>query len=130
VEARVRRRALASLALAAALACGAGERERAAEARALTAGGRADVGRRLVASHGCDACHTIPGIPGADRTVGPSLAGFAGRAYIGGVLVNSPTNLVTWLRNPPAVDSATAMPATGLDEREARDVAAYLYTLR
>jgi hypothetical protein len=32
--------------------------------------------------------------------------------------------------DPPAVDSLTAMPRLGLDERAARHVASYLYTLR
>jgi hypothetical protein len=31
--------------------------------------------------------------------------------------------------NPPAIDPLTAMPATGISEAEARDAAAYLYTL-
>ena len=38
--------------------------------------------------------------------------------------------LTAWLRDPPALDPATAMPALGLSEPEAHDVAAYLYTLR
>jgi cytochrome c1 len=36
---------------------------------------------------------------------------------------------VAWIRNPPAIDPLTAMPASGLGEAAARDVAAYLYTL-
>jgi cytochrome c1 len=38
--------------------------------------------------------------------------------------------LTAWLRDPPAIDPATLMPAMGLSEPEARDMAAYLYTLR
>jgi cytochrome c1 len=38
--------------------------------------------------------------------------------------------LSAWLRDPPAIDPATAMPNLGLSEAEALDVAAYLYTLR
>ena len=51
-------------------------------------------------------------------------------AYIGGVLPNRPMMLTAWLRDPPAIDPATAMPALGLSEAEARDMAAYLYRLR
>ena len=62
--------------------------------------------------------------------MGPPLAGIASRAYIAGVLPNEPDNMLRWLLDPRAVDSLTAMPATGLSESQARDVAAYLYTLR
>ena len=61
--------------------------------------------------------------------MGPPLGGLAQRVYIAGVLANTPENLVRWIRDPRAVDSLTAMPTLGLDEREARDVAAYLYAL-
>jgi cytochrome c1 len=35
-----------------------------------------------------------------------------------------------WIATPHDVEPKTAMPAVGLDEKQARDVAAYLYTLR
>lgn len=86
-------------------------------------------GRRLVASYGCVSCHAIPDIGGPASDVGPPLGKLARRTYIGGVLPNTPDDLVRWLRDPPAVDPRTAMPAVGLSEAQARDVAAYLYTL-
>ena len=93
-------------------------------------GGNVDAGRQLIMSYGCRTCHVIPGIPGAEGMVGPPLQGIARRTYIGGVLANSPSNMVRWLMDPQAVDSLTAMPRLGLDERAARNVASYLYTLR
>jgi cytochrome c1 len=36
---------------------------------------------------------------------------------------------VAWLLDPPQIDPLTAMPAPGISEAEARDVAAYLYRL-
>ena len=87
-------------------------------------------GRTVVAAYGCTACHQIPGIKQPTGSVGPSLAGFGRRAYIAGRLPNRPAMLTAWLLDPPAIDPATAMPAQGLSETEARDVAAYLYTLR
>jgi cytochrome c1 len=45
------------------------------------------------------------------------------------MLPNTPQNLVAWIRDPPGIDPLTAMPASGMSEAEARDVAAYLYTL-
>jgi hypothetical protein len=35
-----------------------------------------------------------------------------------------------WLRNPRAVDPLTAMPDMDIPEKDARDIAGYLYTLR
>jgi cytochrome c len=97
---------------------------------AVLAHGSPSRGAHLISVYGCGSCHTIPGIPGADATVGPPLAGIAGRSYIAGVLTNEPDHMVRWLLDPPAVDSMTAMPRVGLSTRDAHDVAAYLYTLR
>jgi cytochrome c len=93
-------------------------------------GGDPERGQALIASYGCTACHAIPGIAAFAGTVGPPLAGFSRRAYIAGRLPNRPMMLTAWLRDPPAIDPATAMPDVGLSEAEALDVAAYLYTLR
>ncbi len=92
--------------------------------------GNPDRGAIVIEHAGCGSCHTIPGIHGAVATVGPSLKGIAGQSYIAGVLVNNPENMERWLLDPPAVDSNTAMPNVGLDPHQARDVAAYLYTLK
>ena len=100
-----------------------------AHATALT-GGTPERGRHLIRQYGCGSCHTIPGIAGATATVGPPLTGIATRAYIGGVLENSPGNMVTWILDPKAVDEKTAMPRLGITPAQARDIAAYLYTLR
>jgi cytochrome c2 len=89
-----------------------------------------DNGADLMVLHGCGACHAIPGIAGADGSVGPSLRGFADRSYVAGILPNEPGSLTRWLIDPPAHAPATAMPNLGLSEGEARDMAAYLMTLR
>jgi cytochrome c1 len=62
--------------------------------------------------------------------VGPPLTSWSRRTFIAGQIPNTPDNLVRWLRNPRAIEPGTAMPGLGLDDRQARDVAAYLYTLR
>jgi cytochrome c len=100
-----------------------------ARARALT-GGDPEAGQAALMRRPCKACHEIPGIAGAKGKAGPPLTGFSGRAYIGGRLENTPDNLVNWIVDPHATDPQTAMPATGVGAREARDIAAYLYTLR
>ena len=92
----------------------------------------ADIGRgkTLVARYACASCHEIPGVRGASARVGPTLRNLGERAYLGGVLANTPANLVSWLRDPPAHAPGTAMPDVGLTADEARDIAAYLLTLR
>jgi putative membrane protein len=101
----------------------------AAEAARLT-GGDAHRGAAAIRRFGCGACHVVPGIRGAQGQVGPPLGGVGGRAYIAGVLTNTPDHMVRWIVNPRAVDSLTAMPNVGVTDGEARDIAAYLYTRR
>lgn len=124
-----RMRRFVPLALLALAACGRGEARTFADAAALT-GGNAYAGREKARDYGCGSCHTIPGVPGAHGLVGPPLTGIAGRMYIAGVLTNTPQHMTSWIMDPPAVDSATAMPNVGVTEQDARDIAAYLYTLR
>jgi len=92
-------------------------------------GGSSQAGREIVQALGCGACHRIPGIANARGEVGPNLAGFARRSYIAGRLPNTPANLEAWLRNPPAIDPDTAMPAMGMDAAQIRDVASFLHQL-
>lgn len=91
--------------------------------------GNPDTGRAVIASVGCGACHRIPGVAGASGIVGPSLRDFAERPLIGGTHVNEPSVLVGWVRNAPELSPDTGMPRMPLSEQEARDAAAYLYTL-
>jgi len=120
--------ALVACLCALAAACGRGEAERAASE--MTGGGDPARGRAAIYHYGCASCHTIPGIRGADSLVGPPLERVAARTYIGGVLTNSPDNMMRWLKDPRAVDPLTAMPNLGIGESDARDIASYLYTLK
>jgi cytochrome c1 len=92
--------------------------------------GDPEQGREDIFAYGCGSCHEIPGIPNANATVGPPLKNWANRYYIAGSLTNTPDNLVTWIRNPQGIEPGTAMPNLDVTEQEARDMAAYLYTLR
>jgi hypothetical protein len=87
-------------------------------------------GRAAVREYGCAACHTTPGVAGADALVGPSLEHVANRAYIAGSLPNNPGNMIRWLSDPRHVNPHIAMPKTVPNEGEARNIAAYLYTLQ
>lgn len=94
-------------------------------------GGDPDRGLAAIEDRGCAACHAVPGVRQAETSwVGPPLMKFARRSYIAGVLVNSEENLVQWITDPKGVDPDTAMPDLDVTELEARDIAAYLYTLR
>jgi len=93
-------------------------------------GGASSPGAQVIQSKDCGSCHTIPGIRGANGSVGPPLTLFARRTFIAGEIPNTPANLALWVRTPQTVEPKTAMPNLGLSEQQARDVAAYLYTLR
>lgn len=95
-----------------------------------TLGGNPARGAATITTSACGACHVIPGVQNADGMVGPPLDHFARRTMVAGVLPNSPANLIQWIRFPQAVVPGNAMPDTRLTDAQARDVAAYLYTLR
>ena len=93
------------------------------------AGANAGRGQRVIERVGCGACHVIPGVRWPQSRVGPALEGFAQRALIAGRFPNEPEILALWVTNAPALSPATGMPPIPMSEQEARDVAAYLYTL-
>lgn len=93
------------------------------------AGGDAERGRVRIAAYGCGGCHAIPGVPGANAHVGPPLDAYSERAYIAGAMENRPESLVRWIMNPQSIEPGTAMPDLGVQEQDARDIAAYLYSL-
>ena len=87
-------------------------------------------GRELIVHYSCGACHVIPGIYTARGLVGPPLYFWSRRTMIAGELPNNPENLERWIENPPAIEPGTAMPNLGVTPTQARDIAAYLYTLQ
>lgn len=93
-------------------------------------GGNPARGQALISQYGCASCHTIPGIAGANAGVGPPLTAFSKRSYIAGTLPNGPTDLTQWIMHPQQVKPGTAMPDMGVTFNDARDIAAYLYTLK
>jgi cytochrome c2 len=93
-------------------------------------GGDPKQGEIALYEYGCGACHVIPGIPGAEAYVGPPLINWAERAYIAGNLTNTPDSLILWLQNPQAIEPGTVMPDLDVTEEDARDMSAYLFSLR
>lgn len=91
--------------------------------------GDPDRGARLVEQQACGSCHLIPGRADGFGLAGPPLSGFAHRTMIAGRLPNTPDRLVEWLQDPQAVAPGNVMPDMGLSRAEAKDIAAFLYTL-
>ena len=89
----------------------------------------AQAGRAVVERVGCGSCHTFPDIRWPRGGVAANLDGFADQALIAGRLPNRPDILAAFVRDAPALVPGVAMPAMPMTEGEARDVAAYLYTL-
>lgn len=87
-------------------------------------------GRALLARYGCPACHAIPGSAAPDGMTGPPLAGIGSRGYLAGKFANEPIELEEWIQHPQKMKPESAMPELGVTDRDARDLAAYLATLR
>ena len=116
--------AIVSLVCAVLAGCGSSSPE------PVVAGGDDKRGREFIERYGCGSCHVVPGISSARGLVGPPLDGIATRSYLGGMLPNTPANMMAWIRFPQKYAPKTAMPDLGVSEPEARDMTAYLYTLR
>jgi cytochrome c2 len=117
-----------TLAITALLLC-ACEGGRTEKAYGAITGGDRNKGQELVEARHCGACHEIPGVRAAHGDLGPPLKGFARRTFIAGQIPNTPEHLVQWILDPHTQVPGTAMPTLGLQKDEARDIAAFLYTL-
>ena len=93
-------------------------------------GGHPDKGIAAIGRYGCGSCHDIPGIRSARGTVGPPLGRIAVRTYLAGRLSNTPANMMQWIQHPQHIERGTAMPEMGVTPDDARDITAFLYTLR
>lgn len=93
-------------------------------------GGYSHRGETVIGEYRCGECHQIPGIRHASGVFGPPLNAIARRSYLAGEFPNTPQNLIRWVRVPQSMKPKTAMPDLGLSDQQARDVAAYLETLR
>lgn len=87
-------------------------------------------GEAAAARLGCGACHDMPGVDWPKGRVGPSLAGFGERAFIAGKLPNRAPLLADFVRDAPSLVPDSGMPAVPMTTSEARDIAAWLESLR
>jgi cytochrome c len=100
------------------------------EASRITGGGNPATGKETIRRYGCQGCHSIPGIRDANGVVGPPLDHLSHRIYLAGELPNTTENLMHWIQRPHDIHPRTAMPEMGVTDEDARDIAAYLYTLK
>lgn len=113
-------RRLTLIALLVLAGCHHGHRWQAHHARVAEA-------KALIADH-CGACHRVPGVPGTEGRVGPSLEGVGGQMIIAGHFVNTPDNLARWISEPQKLLPGDVMPDTGVTYEQARLIASYLYS--
>jgi cytochrome c len=100
------------------------------EAGPVNFSGNPSRGATLIKQYQCGGCHEIPKISDATGNVGPPLQRIGTRTYIAGFIHNSPDNMTRWILDPQAVLPGNAMPRTGVTPDEARDITAFLYTLK
>ena len=104
-----------------------------AEAQAPTLGSP-EQGRALLSSKGCMSCHRMTGVPAVPAlpTAEPLDAAVLARGQKMAPDLRwardrmRPASLVAWIVDPAAVKADAAMPALGITEAEAADIAAYL----
>lgn len=87
-------------------------------------------GEEALVRYGCGACHEIAGVPGAQGQVGPPLTSIRQRAFVAGMVPNTPAGLALWIRDPQSIVPGNAMPNLDVSEADAQDIVAYLYSLR
>ena len=97
-------------------------------AHGASAGGNAAKGKELVESVGCLACHSIGeqtkvrDLRGSSYDMAPELTRVGSKV--------TPDWMFEWVRNPRHYNPTTKMPNLRLTEGEARDVTAYLSTMK
>ncbi|MDO9367356.1 MAG: c-type cytochrome [Sphingopyxis sp.] len=89
-----------------------------------------DRGKAAAVRLGCGACHDMPGADWPKGRVGPPLAGFGDRALIAGALPNRTPLLAKFVRDAPSVVPGSGMPVIPMRDGDARDIAAWLQSLR
>ena len=92
--------------------------------------GNPNAGRTLFLQRGCGGCHAIRGLPGANGVAGPRLDNTVVRGTIAGEQIQAtPDSLAHWIVDPSSLKPETTMPKSGVNAAEARDIAAFLYSL-
>ncbi|HEY4959458.1 MAG TPA: c-type cytochrome [Terriglobales bacterium] len=119
---------LAAVSLIAGSLCGCSERIDFAQGQKMT-GGDPEAGKQAIVLHDCHSCHVIPGIEGEQHVQGPALDHWASRKSIAKQWPNTPADLENWIRHSEQLLPGTTMKMMSVNEKDARDIAAYLYSL-
>lgn len=82
-----------------------------------------------IRKYGCGSCHEIPGVAGAHGMAGPKLTDISKRSFLAGQLPNNPEDLMLWIEHPQQIRPGVDMPDMGVTDADARNIAAYLYSL-
>ena len=97
-------------------------------------GGDPQAGREKIIVHDCHSCHEIPGVPLNPQRKGPSLKHWAGQSTIAKKLPNTPENLEDYIEHPERMRHGSSvkneMSLSSVKPADAKDIAAYLYSLR
>jgi cytochrome c len=105
--------------------------EKSLKAETGVAGGDPRRGQAALNRYACATCHTIAGFHSSGPLIGPPLDRAAAvRPFLIGTVPNNAENLVRWIEDPQSVDPQSSMPNLGVTPEDARDIAAYLYSLR
>lgn len=92
--------------------------------------GSPEEGRLLFHATGCGGCHTLKNVSSATGVAGPNLDNVVLRPTLAGeVIPMTFQTLSLFLIDPPRVDPGSSMPNVGLTADQARDIAAFLYSL-
>lgn len=92
--------------------------------------GDVPAGHAAIVRFGCGACHRVPGVERAHGRVAPALDDLRNQRYLAGRIPNTPENLVRFIMEPQAISPGSAMPNMGVTEIEARNIVAYLFSVR
>jgi cytochrome c1 len=77
---------------------------------------------------GCGTCHTLPGVASGVFPFAPNLNNVTLRPTLAGDSIPaSPENLKRWIMDPPAMKADAKMPKPNVTDRQAEDLAAFLY---
>jgi cytochrome c2 len=87
-------------------------------------------GKTAIEQNGCGVCHRIPGIPNADGTIGLPLERLGAREKLNSGVAATPDNIVKWIVDPKAMKPETEMPDLDINEATAKDITAYLLSLK
>ncbi len=93
-------------------------------------GGDPIAGKQAIFKHDCTSCHAIPGFESNAGLAGPPLDHWSRQRMIEDSWHNTPDNLQRWIRSSESMNPNTVMKLLSINEKDARDIAAYLFSLR